>query len=267
MERNCDMIQDLLPLYADGCCREGSKTLVEEHLAACPDCQRVFQQMTGQLPLEEELPEPEAAPAEKVLKKGMKKVRRRWAVSILVAVLAVALLIPLAVLGWNEFSLQGVCYTNLDDLWTARRFMAALQEGDYEKAYSYTDWEALREFWREKWGFSDELMADFEQDGLRFFLEGAQALRDAGGIADFRFSSVSAVNSEHDSYVVRFFATIDGETYEIQLGTSNGKISTIGGNLWRAYGRGSAADILDTAIALWSHNLWAYYDSQTKAGQ
>lgn len=38
---NCDVIQDLIPLYADECCSEASKNLVEAHLKACPKCRKI----------------------------------------------------------------------------------------------------------------------------------------------------------------------------------------------------------------------------------
>ena len=30
MKNKCDIVQDLLPLYVDGCCTQGSRELVEE---------------------------------------------------------------------------------------------------------------------------------------------------------------------------------------------------------------------------------------------
>lgn len=42
---NCQIIRDLLPLYCDDVCSRESRQAVEEHLAVCPDCQRVFQGM------------------------------------------------------------------------------------------------------------------------------------------------------------------------------------------------------------------------------
>ena len=35
MKNKCDIVQDLLPLYVDGCCTQGSRELVEEHLKEC----------------------------------------------------------------------------------------------------------------------------------------------------------------------------------------------------------------------------------------
>lgn len=45
----CEVILDLIPLYADGCCSAESKKLVEEHIRSCPECARCLKQ--AQLPL------------------------------------------------------------------------------------------------------------------------------------------------------------------------------------------------------------------------
>ena len=42
MKLHCDVIQDLLPLYADGACSEESRRLVEEHLTECGDCMEML---------------------------------------------------------------------------------------------------------------------------------------------------------------------------------------------------------------------------------
>lgn len=44
-KKNCDMIRDLLPLYADGVCSEESRKYVNEHLASCPECSDMLQKM------------------------------------------------------------------------------------------------------------------------------------------------------------------------------------------------------------------------------
>lgn len=44
---NCNVIQDLMILYADGCCSEESKTIVEEHIKSCDKCKKVFEEITS----------------------------------------------------------------------------------------------------------------------------------------------------------------------------------------------------------------------------
>ena len=47
----CEVILDLLPLYVDGDCSQGSKDLVEEHLKRCPKCMKQFDSMTKNVPI------------------------------------------------------------------------------------------------------------------------------------------------------------------------------------------------------------------------
>lgn len=42
---NCNIVKDLLPLYIDGCCSEESKNVVEEHMKACDECKKLFEDM------------------------------------------------------------------------------------------------------------------------------------------------------------------------------------------------------------------------------
>lgn len=42
---NCNLIQDLIPLYIDGCCSDESKNAVEEHIKSCPDCKSIIDDM------------------------------------------------------------------------------------------------------------------------------------------------------------------------------------------------------------------------------
>ena len=45
MKMECEVIRDLLPLYADEVCSEKSRGLVEEHLASCPECEAVLRDL------------------------------------------------------------------------------------------------------------------------------------------------------------------------------------------------------------------------------
>lgn len=46
MNIDCEIIRDLLPLYADGVCSDRSRTLVEEHLSGCTACRELYEKMT-----------------------------------------------------------------------------------------------------------------------------------------------------------------------------------------------------------------------------
>lgn len=42
---NCEVVQDLLPLYQDNVCSPSSRTVVEEHLAECTDCRTIAERL------------------------------------------------------------------------------------------------------------------------------------------------------------------------------------------------------------------------------
>ena len=128
MKLDCELIQDLLPLYAEGLCSPASRRAVEEHLSDCEDCRR----LTAPLPIEEPGDTPNA---DRAVKKGIKSVRRRWLSSLIAAVLVV----PLLLLSFNQYRGYGLCFTNLDDVATAWQFLHALETKNWEKAAEMHD--------------------------------------------------------------------------------------------------------------------------------
>lgn len=101
MKLNCKIVEDLLPLYVDNVCSEQSKQAVEEHLKECENCRKLINS-TQAVPAP--LIEPERPVSDKAVKKGFKKIRRRWCISLLL----VMILIPICVLGWNQYRDTGV---------------------------------------------------------------------------------------------------------------------------------------------------------------
>ena len=43
--KECDIVQDLLPLYYDNACSEESRRFVEKHLPGCNDCQKMYNEL------------------------------------------------------------------------------------------------------------------------------------------------------------------------------------------------------------------------------
>ena len=74
MTVNCEVIRDLLPLYADKACSESSRALVEEHLQGCPACRDFVSRLK-----EDEIENALHAEKESVLRYGERKFRRRSA--------------------------------------------------------------------------------------------------------------------------------------------------------------------------------------------
>lgn len=72
---NCNIIRDILPLYADEAVCEDTRHLVSNHLENCPECQRELEamQQTIVLPMDTE------TGAIRHLKKGLAQTKRRTA--------------------------------------------------------------------------------------------------------------------------------------------------------------------------------------------
>ena len=45
MNKDCEIIRDLLPLYVDDVCSTWTKELVEKHLQNCNECQKILKNM------------------------------------------------------------------------------------------------------------------------------------------------------------------------------------------------------------------------------
>ena len=43
--KECEIVQDLLPLYYDKACSEASCSFVEKHMAGCSDCQKIYNEL------------------------------------------------------------------------------------------------------------------------------------------------------------------------------------------------------------------------------
>lgn len=44
---DCHVIQDLIPLYIDGCCSEESKQIINEHIKHCDTCRKALSDMSA----------------------------------------------------------------------------------------------------------------------------------------------------------------------------------------------------------------------------
>lgn len=87
---NCQIIRDLLPLYCDDVCSRESRQAVEEHLAGCPDCQRVFREMKREKTI---LPFPTDGKEEARVLETVKKRFSRQRLRAVVAAAAVTVLL------------------------------------------------------------------------------------------------------------------------------------------------------------------------------
>ena len=91
MNVSCNVIQDLLPLYAEKLTSPDSNRLVEEHLTDCPECSRQLSVMQKAAPMPVEV---DTDP----LKKIRQVMRKCWVLTALTAVLLVVTIVCQGVL-------------------------------------------------------------------------------------------------------------------------------------------------------------------------
>ena len=88
MADNCNLIKDLLPLYADEVCSDESRRIVAEHVAGCPACRSTLEKMNKQLVVN----------VNKDIS-TLRRIRKRiWIERIIIALVAV---IVLGTAGWT----------------------------------------------------------------------------------------------------------------------------------------------------------------------
>lgn len=83
---HCNVVQDLLPLYADDVVSEESRDLVARHLEYCPECRQILSEIQSSIPIPQHTDDT-------TLKKMKKKQRSRGMRITLLVVLCVVLLL------------------------------------------------------------------------------------------------------------------------------------------------------------------------------
>lgn len=236
----CKIIEDLLPLYADGVCSEETRRAVESHLRECAACQSLLAQAQGN-PV---LTAPADSPADRAAARSFNKIRRRWFASLLMTVV----LIPLCILCRNQYLGCGVHFTNLRELFIGAAFMERLQSSDFEGAYEYIDLHAKKEEWLAKW-FTEETLTDIESNALAVFCESAQPLQSVGGITAWQY--IGAQKAAH-SYDLYYSVTIGGQSQNLTLSVTDAGVHSL-------HCDGSFLTDPLARFSAWSEYLWQEY--------
>ena len=150
MDVTCNVIEDLLPLYADGICSEDSKTIIEHHTAVCAECRAKLDAMTVSLEKNEEPPKPENP-----FKKTRSHYVRLIVITLCIAALIVVPSVICSVLTVNETYDTGYSWSTLKFENKLRDFGRMIKKGDYRKALDTID------FWNQG-GYSDDELSDLK---------------------------------------------------------------------------------------------------------
>lgn len=139
MDVTCNVIEDLLPLYADGICSEDTKTIIEHHIAVCPECREKLEAMTAKLEKNEKKAE---------IDNPFKKVKRHYLRLVTVTLLVCALIIVpfggVFYLKTNEIYNNGYSWASMKMENKLRKIGGLIKKGEYRKALDefepyYTD--------------------------------------------------------------------------------------------------------------------------------
>lgn len=159
----CKVIEDLLPLYADGICSEDTKTVVEHHTAECVDCRKKLEAMTSDTAGTEKSGEEKPSP-----ENPFKKLRRHYTRLVVCTLLiCAAVMIPSALLFKlyvGEETNQGMSFSSLAAGRDMKKFGNMLKRGEYRAAldtvelYYQYDYDT-----RELAAIKDMLAADLEE--------------------------------------------------------------------------------------------------------
>ena len=113
--KQCELVQDLLPLYIDNICSNESRRIVSEHLESCDECKMLYENMSN--PVEQDLSEPELDS-----KQAFKAIKHKWYwkaglialyfLPVIVALVLYATLVVVARIGFISFGV-GICFAML----------------------------------------------------------------------------------------------------------------------------------------------------------
>lgn len=88
MDKQCEIVQDLLPLYVDGACSEASTEMIKEHLDSCSSCREIYQRLCSHT--NEDILQKEKG---SVVARHEKKVKRKKTLAIISAVVLTLILV------------------------------------------------------------------------------------------------------------------------------------------------------------------------------
>ena len=200
MKQSCNIIKDLLILYEDDACSKESKDAVEEHIKDCEECNQYYQRMksTDDM-LSEEIKEA-VSPEEKVMKHGLKKIRRRWIISLVVALL----IIPLASVGilcYNEETNSDMAFSNLDEIYRCTKYLKYIENKEFEKAADMVDFIKTRDY-----SLSDEVnnmtQEEYEEYMRTRYIQKLEEYDALGIYIDNIFFDSAYRNSKNDKWTI-----------------------------------------------------------------
>ncbi len=130
MKLDCDVIRDLLPLYAEDMVSESSRKLIGAHFEACSECRTIYEEMTA--------PPPEVQfskePAES-FQKYVKKEKRSFGWKIILISAGIWLLQFAAAMGLLWYSVSSARVEVDEDVQNYHLYMGENAKGEYRSKW------------------------------------------------------------------------------------------------------------------------------------
>lgn len=221
----CKVIEDLLPLYADGICSEDTRTVVEHHTAECGECRRKLEAMTsetagGDTPNKEK----------KSPENPFKKVRRHYTRLIVCTLLiCAAVLIPSAALFKlyvSEETDRGISFSTIAVSRELKEFGNMFKRGEYRKAL-----DSVELYYQEGYSaaelenFKDMFAADLEEYYRKYPIKKVKA-EAAGGKCE---SGYVCLYLDADKYKGTDAEPVQQLYFEVKKTDFNSYVMTLGG--------------------------------------
>ena len=105
MSKQCEIVQDLLPLYVDGVCSEASAELVKGHVEACEACRTVYEKLT-ETQYEDSLQSEEKAVMARYKRKVFGLIA--WILGIALSVICAVISLPILLFVFYPYSPVGI---------------------------------------------------------------------------------------------------------------------------------------------------------------
>lgn len=134
MDVTCNVIEDLLPLYADGICSEDTRTIIEHHIALCPECREKLEAMTAKLETSEK-----KAKIDNPFKKVKNHYLRLATVTLLVCALIIAPIGGVWFLKINEVYDAGYSWATITTTAKLKKIARLFNKGKYREALDLFD--------------------------------------------------------------------------------------------------------------------------------
>lgn len=161
----CNVIEDLLPLYADGICSEDTKTVVEHHAAECEECRKKLEAMASETLKEKNIRGTAFDKHEKRYPENpFKKVRRHYIKFTAVTLLACAMVAVLLGGAWyletSKLYDSGYSWATFQTACKLKKISRLMKDGKYRQAldlfepyskgdYTEAETEAIKDIYAE----------------------------------------------------------------------------------------------------------------------